>query len=66
MRLAEVRIQRKALQDNIEQLKFRLTKVAKARGGDMTTERPQSTIHCLLCSAAGEGKQGGPNTYGSV
>ena len=48
MRLAAVRIRRKVLKDNIEELKFRLTKVAKAQGGDMTTEQPQSTIHCLL------------------
>jgi hypothetical protein len=48
MRLAEVWIRRKALQDVIEQRKFRLTKVAKAQGGDMTPERPPSTIHRFL------------------
>jgi hypothetical protein len=48
MRLAEMWIRRKTLKGNIEQLKFRLTKVAKAQGGNMTPERPQSTIHRLL------------------
>jgi hypothetical protein len=48
MRLAEMWIRRKTLKGNIEQLKFRLTKVAKAQGGNMTPERPQSTIHRFL------------------
>jgi hypothetical protein len=47
MKLAGVLIRRKALKDHIEQLKFRLTKMAKAQGRDMPTERPQELLVAL-------------------
>lgn len=47
MRLAEALIRRKALKENIEQLKLRLTKVAKGQEGDTPAERPQELLATL-------------------
>jgi hypothetical protein len=47
MKLAEALIRRKALKDNIEQLKLRLTKAAKVQEGDTPAERPQELLATL-------------------
>ena len=44
MKLAEALIRRKALKENIDQLKLRLTKVAKVQEGDTPAERPQELL----------------------
>jgi hypothetical protein len=47
MKLAEALIRRKALKENIEQLKLRLAKVAKVQEGDTPAERPQELLTAL-------------------
>jgi hypothetical protein len=47
MKLAEALIRRKALKENIEQLKVRLAKVAKVQEGDTPAERPQELLAAL-------------------
>jgi hypothetical protein len=47
MKLAEALIRRKALKENIEQLKLRLVKVAKVQEGDAPAERPQDLLAAL-------------------
>jgi hypothetical protein len=47
MKLAEALIRRKALKENIEQLKHRLAKVAKVQEGDTPAERPQELLAAL-------------------
>jgi len=47
MKLAEALMRRKALKESIEQLKLRLTKVAKVQEGDTPAERPQELLTAL-------------------
>jgi hypothetical protein len=47
MKLAEALIRRKAVKENIEQLKLRLAKVAKVQEGDTPAERPQELLAAL-------------------
>ena len=47
MKLAEALIRRKALQDNIDQLRSRLVKVAKVQEGDAPAEPPQELLTAL-------------------
>ena len=47
MKLAEALIRRKALKENIDQIKLRLTKVAKVQEGDTPPERPQELMATL-------------------
>ncbi len=47
MQLAEALIRRKALKENIDQIKLRLTKVAKVQEGDAPAERPQELLATL-------------------
>jgi Family of unknown function (DUF6847) len=44
MKLAEALIQRKALKENVEQLRLRLVKVAKVQEGDTPAEQPQELL----------------------
>jgi hypothetical protein len=44
MKLMQVWLRGKALKEDTAQLKFRLTKVAKARGGATATEGPQDGL----------------------
>jgi hypothetical protein len=44
MKRTEALLRRQALKENIEQLKLRLTKVAKVREGAMPAERPQELL----------------------
>ena len=47
MKLAEALIRRKALQQNVEQLRLRLVKVAKVQEGDTPAEQPQELLATL-------------------
>ena len=47
MKLAEALIRRKALQQNVEQLRLRLVKVAKVQAGDTPAEQPQELLATL-------------------
>lgn len=47
MKLAEALIRRKALQENIDQLRSRLVKVAKVQEGDAPAEPPQALLTAL-------------------
>lgn len=47
MKLAEALIRRKALQENIDQLRSRLVKVAKVQEGDTPAEQPQVLLTAL-------------------